>query len=161
MQRQQLIPSITMCLLWGMFLIPCQSWAIEPDQPMTETGLKHLMQLNIQSMVILMTGILNNENYQQLLFQAYGLQEHATQLLDYNQGNNLPDRKAFYSYAIQMQSHAGHLINTILQIQRRFGTHPQESAALRVVAIREFGGILTMCVSCHTVFKKTETTEAK
>ncbi|MGK5091103.1 hypothetical protein WDW89_03685 [Deltaproteobacteria bacterium TL4] len=134
--------------------------AAEPANKSSETPpvstrepLKTIMGFNVNFIIEVFVGLLYEENYKEMLQNISAIQSHSMMLKKATLGENIAERKIFYSYVIRLELYIEELFNTILKIQRVKQIHEQETATLRVVAAEYLGLVIRTCVECHSQFK--------
>jgi hypothetical protein len=82
------------------------------------------------------------------------IHDHATALTKMVPANAQADRDRFLSYAYELRTHADDLekISRAL-IERDKGREQVVTDSLREAAAAHYGGMVTMCVSCHNLFR--------
>ena len=116
--------------------------------------LKLLMYDNYAKVTDILTNLLLDHNYEEILESAELIASHAEHLQTLNPEKTMQDRKTFQSYATQLKGHVENLAIIIRYIQKENKAEGESNTFLRPVAASHFGHVVTMCVSCHNQLRK-------
>jgi hypothetical protein len=118
-----------------------------------EQTLKELMGQNFAGLQTILISLITS-NYSAVPSQVKLIHEHATALTKMVPANAQADRDRFLSYAYELRTHADDL-ETISRalIEHDKGKEQLATDSLREAAAAHYGGMVTMCVSCHNRFR--------
>jgi cytochrome c556 len=118
-----------------------------------EQSLKQLMGENFAGLEQILVSLINS-NYAGVAAPVKLIHEHATALTQMVPANAKADRDRFQSYAYELRTHADDLA-TISQVlvEHDMGKQQLATDSLREAAAAHYGGMVTMCVSCHNRFR--------
>jgi len=125
----------------------------EPKQQ----SLKQLMGENFAGLQQILVALVNS-NYAGVAAPVKTIHDHATALTQMVPANAKADRDRFLSYAYELRTHADDLatISALLVEQDKDKQHTANNS-LREAAAAHYGGMVTMCVTCHNRFRPTAT----
>lgn len=140
-------------------IVVAAAWAAAPpaaaqDQTQSQT-LKQIMGQNFAGLQTILVSLIT-ANYAAVPQQVKLIQEHAEQLTGMVPANAESDRTRFLSYAYNLRTNAQDL-GTIVQALMQHDQGKQQLATdeLREAAAAHYGGMVTMCVSCHNRYRPT------
>jgi cytochrome c556 len=118
-----------------------------------EQTLKEMMGENFAGLQTILISLIAS-NYSAVPAQVKLIHDHATALTKMVPANAQADRDRFLSYAYELRTHADDLekISRAL-IERDKGREQVVTDSLREAAAAHYGGMVTMCVSCHNLFR--------
>jgi len=118
-----------------------------------EQTLKEMMGENFAGLQTILISLIAS-NYSAVPAQVKLIHDHATALTKMVPANAQADRDRFLSYAYELRTHADDLekISRAL-IERDKGREQVVTDSLREAAAAHYGGMVTMCVSCHNRFR--------
>lgn len=129
-------------------------WGATPSAHAKDQDMKQLMAENFAGLQTILVALINS-NYAAVPEQVKIIQEHATQLTQKVPPQIAPaDRDRFLSYAYNLRGNAADL-GTIVQVLMEHDKGKQVLGAdeLRAAAASHYGGMVTMCVTCHNQFR--------
>ena len=120
-----------------------------------EQSLKQLMGENFAGLQQILVSLITS-NYAGVAAPVKVIHDHATALTTRVPAGAEADRNRFLSYAYELRTHADDLA-TIAQVLVEHDAGKQQLAtdSLREAAAAHYGGMVTMCVSCHNRFRPT------
>jgi len=125
----------------------------EPKQQ----SLKQLMGENFAGLQQILIALVNS-NYAGVAAPVKLIHDHATALTQMVPANAKADRDRFLSYAYELRTHADDLATiSALLVEHDAGKQQQANDSLREAAAAHYGGMVTMCVTCHNRFRPTAT----
>ena len=129
-------------------------WGATPSAHAKDQDMKQLMAENFAGLQTILVALINS-NYAAVPEQVKVIQEHATQLTQKVPPQIAPaDRDRFLSYAYNLRGNAADL-GTFVQVLMEHDKGKQVLGAdeLRAAAASHYGGLVTMCVTCHNQFR--------
>jgi cytochrome c556 len=118
-----------------------------------EQTLKDLMGENFAGLQAILNSLITS-NYSAVPGQVKLIHDHANALTQMVPANAQADRDRFLSYAYELRTHASDL-DAIAQalMEHDKGKAQLGADSLREAAAAHYGGMVTMCVSCHNRFR--------
>ena len=118
-----------------------------------EQTLKEMMGENFAGLQTILISLIAS-NYSAVPAQVKLIHDHADALTKMVPANAQADRDRFLSYAYELRTHADDLekISRAL-IEHDKGKQQLVTDSLREAAAAHYGGMVTMCVSCHNRFR--------
>ncbi|HXK24454.1 MAG TPA: hypothetical protein VMS55_17425 [Myxococcota bacterium] len=131
-------------------------WGATPSAAAKEQDMKQLMAENFAGLQTILVALINS-NYAAVPDQVKIIQDHATQLTHKVPPQIAPaDRERFLSYAYNLRGNAADLGAIVqLLIEHDKGKELLAADELRAAAASHYGGMVTMCVTCHNQFRPT------
>ena len=122
-----------------------------------QQSLKQLMGENFAGLQQILVALVNS-NYAGVAAPVKLIHDHATALTQMVPANAKADRDRFLSYAYELRTHADDLATiSALLVEHDTGKQQQANDSLREAAAAHYGGMVTMCVTCHNRFRPTAT----
>jgi cytochrome c553 len=141
--------------LVGGFVAAAALWAVAP--PVVAQGqpqaLKQLMGENFAGLQTILISLVT-ANYAAVPDQVALIEEHADRLTQMIPESAKDDRGRFLSYAYNLRTNAqdlGSIVKILMEHDR--GKQQLATDELREAAAAHYGGMVTMCVSCHNRFR--------
>jgi hypothetical protein len=123
-----------------------------------EMSIKQMMGENFAGLQQILAALITS-NYQAVPHQLDVIEAHANRLEHSVPESAKGDRERFLSYAYNLQGHASDLKSIIAALMAHDkATSPGQALPtdqLREAAAAHYGGMVTMCVSCHNRFRPT------
>jgi hypothetical protein len=119
----------------------------------TDPKLKEMMGENYAGLQRILLALIQAK-YADVPDQVKLIHDHATQLTQMVPDSAKTDRDQFLAYAYNLRAHADDLasISRVLT-ERDAGRQQLLTDQLREAAAAHYGGMVTMCVSCHNRFR--------
>jgi hypothetical protein len=120
-----------------------------------DEALKDSMEKSLENLQPLLIGLINSD-YEAVLHDVEPILEHGSQLTRTVPDSAKEHRDEFLAYAYYLRKNAEILKSTVEMIIRN--EQPQKGKTgpftfLPVVAATHYGGIVNMCVACHSRFR--------
>ena len=142
---------------FALGVVVVAAWAAAPPataqgQPQSQ-ALKQMMGENFAGLQTILVSLIT-ANYAAVPQQVKLIQEHADRLTGMVPANAESDRARFLSYAYNLRTNAQDL-GTIVQALMQHDQGKQQLATdeLREAAAAHYGGMVSMCVSCHNRYR--------
>jgi hypothetical protein len=121
-----------------------------------EAPLKQIMGENFAGLQNVLVGLIT-ANYAAIPDQVTIIHDHAVELTQSVPENAEHDRARFLAYAYNLQGHATDLKSIVQELMVHDAAIEGEGRMvpdqLREAAAAHYGGMVTMCVSCHNRFR--------
>jgi hypothetical protein len=118
--------------------------------------LKEMMGANVAGVQTILVSLISS-NYAAVPDQVKLLEDHATWLTENVPESARGDRDRFVTYAYNLRGHAIDLrtiVEQLIEHDKASATTGQLATdGLREAAAAHYGGMVTMCVSCHNRFR--------
>lgn len=117
------------------------------------TPIKELMGENFGGLQTILYGLIS-ANYGAVPAQADVIAEHAADMADMIPDSAKNEREQFLAYANNLAAHAKDMKTIAVELTKRDREHAESSTDyLREALASHYGGMVTMCVSCHNRFR--------
>jgi hypothetical protein len=120
-----------------------------------DPAIQKLMSDNFADLQSILTALVMS-NYVQVPERIQAIQTHATELTLTVPEIAKADPDRFVTYAYNLRAHAADLDSIVAMLIERDKTRAKDEPAtdqLREAAAAHYGGMVTMCVSCHNRFR--------
>ena len=150
MNRARITAGLAGCV--ALAVMGVSTFALAKEMP-----IKQLMGENFAGLQTILIALITS-NYEAVPAHANAIHEHAVDLTQMAPEGPDADRKAFLSYAYNLDAHALD-IKSIVELLIEHDKD-REQVGLGTDHLREalaghYGGMVTMCVACHNRFRQT------
>lgn len=136
----------------GLGALLAATWAAGPVAAKDQT-LREMMGENFAGLQVILNSLIT-ANYATIPPQVKRIEEHAEALTHNVPKSAAGDRDRFMTYAYNLRTHTKDL-GAIIQalIEHDQGKEQLATDELREAAAAHYGGMVTLCVSCHNRFR--------
>jgi cytochrome c556 len=140
----------------GSLVVAVVVWgAVSPAAAQDQSqALKKLMGENFAGLQTILVSLITS-SYGAVPEQVKLIEDHAQQLTQMVPESAESERARFLSYAYNLRTHAQDLESIVRALMEHDeGKQQLATDALREAAAAHYGGMVTMCVSCHNRFRQ-------
>lgn len=140
----------------GSLVVAVVVWgAVSPAGAQDQSqALKKLMGENFAGLQTILVSLITS-SYGAVPEQVKLIEDHAQQLTQMVPESAETERARFLSYAYNLRTHAQDLESIVRALMEHDeGKQQLATDALREAAAAHYGGMVTMCVSCHNRFRQ-------
>ena len=149
MIRARIAAGLAGCV--ALSVMGVSTFALAKDKP-----IKELMGENFAGLQTILIALITSD-YAAVPIHANAIHEHAVELAQMAPESPSADRKQFLSYAYNLDTHAQDIesiVNLLIQHDKDRKQVGLGTDHLREALAAHYGGMVTMCVSCHNRFRQ-------